>query len=142
MTVQAYWHDLGSDPSMDWRIGRALVLIEQRLEQPIRVRDLAAELNLSASRFGHLFQAECGCSPRSYIGTLRMERAYALLTETPLLVKQVMVAVGITDPSHFVREFRKRFGESPAALRSRIHGKKGGAAITEREEGSTERRGS
>jgi transcriptional regulator GlxA family with amidase domain len=108
---------------VNWRIARALVLIEQRLGQPIRISDLAAEVNLSPSRFGHLFHAECGCSPRAYITGLRMARAHALLSETPQLVKQVMAAVGVRDPSHFVREFRRRFGESPAALRERIHGK-------------------
>jgi transcriptional regulator GlxA family with amidase domain len=108
---------------MDWRIARALMLIGQRLEQPIRIQKLAAELNLSQSRFGHLFRAECGCSPRAYITTVRMERAHALLTDKPQLIKQVMVTVGVRDPSHFVRAFRRRFGESPAALRLRIHGK-------------------
>jgi AraC-like DNA-binding protein len=31
-----------------------------------------------------------------------------------------MAAVGISDPSHFARDFKRRFGESPTALRSRL----------------------
>ena len=107
---------------MNWRIARALVLIEQRLDRPLRVADLAADLNLSSSRLCHLFRAECGCSPVAYLRALRIRRAHVLLTETPLLVKQAMAAVGINDASHFVRDFRHQFGESPTALRSRLGG--------------------
>ena len=50
-----------------------------------------------------------------------MQRAKELTETTFLSVKEIMNSVGISDPSHFVRDFEKRFGLSPAKLRA-IHG--------------------
>jgi transcriptional regulator GlxA family with amidase domain len=44
-------------------------------------------------------------------------RAKELLERSLLSVKQVMAAVGITDRSHFDREFKKAYGLPPAQYR-------------------------
>jgi len=103
---------------MDPRIQWATNELERRLAEPLSVGQLASEVNLSPSRFAHLFRAETGVSPMRYLHTQRMLRARVLLERTFLTVKQVMTQVGCGDPSHFARDFRRFHGMAPSDCRS------------------------
>jgi AraC family transcriptional regulator of arabinose operon len=107
---------------MDPRIAAAMQTIEERLAEPHSVASLAAPLKLSPSRFAHLFRAELGVSPMRYLHTQRMLRARALLEGTTLSVKEVMVQVGCSDPSHFARDFRRFNGLAPREWRATLAG--------------------
>ena len=104
---------------MDRRIAAALAHIDRCLADDIRVRDLAAAVHLSPSRFAHLFQVELGVAPHEFIKTQRMTRARVLLERTFLTVKEVMALVGCNDTSHFTRDFRRQHGLSPREWRFR-----------------------
>jgi AraC-like DNA-binding protein len=91
--------------------------MEQHLAEPLSIDTLAAGVNLSASRFAHLFCREVGASPVRYLHALRMLRARVLLERTFLSVKEVMALVGCNDPSHFSRDFRRFHGLVPSACR-------------------------
>jgi AraC-like DNA-binding protein len=104
---------------MDARIRWAMVELERRLQEPVSIAGLARATNLSPSRFTHLFRANAGVSPRSYLRTLRLARARVLIERTFLTVKEVMAQVGFTDPSHFSRDFRRMHGITPRELRGR-----------------------
>ncbi len=101
---------------------RAIELMLAHRESPLSVADLARAVNLSTSYLTRLFHAHTGRSPAQYDRDARLQRAHELLTTTFLTVKEVMAAVGWNDPSHFGREFKRRFGESPRALRARLRG--------------------
>lgn len=79
--------------------------------------DLARAVNLSPSRLHSLFKQETGLPPARYLRLLRLSEARRLLETTFLTVKQVMARVGAADESHFVRDFRKAFGMTPARYR-------------------------
>lgn len=101
---------------MDRRVLWAIGEMDRRLAAA-EWAALALEVNLSPSRFAHLFRQETGYSPSRYLHTLRMERARLLLLRTFLSVKEVMAQVGITDASHFSRDFSKYHGASPSVVR-------------------------
>ena len=102
---------------MDPRITWAVDEIQRRVAEPLTVAQLAAAVNLSPSRFAHLFQQETGVSPIRYRFEQRMTRARALLESGAMSVKQVRAAVGCADPSHFARDFRRFHGVSPSSCR-------------------------
>src|SRR5690242_2696250 len=104
----------------DRRIAHALETLECCIEITWRVRDLAALVHLSPSRFAHLFRQSTGVPPGQYLQTLRMTRAGQLLARTSLPVNEVMRLVGCPDPSHFARNFRRHFGEGPSEYRRRL----------------------
>jgi AraC family transcriptional regulator, arabinose operon regulatory protein len=104
---------------MDTRIALVIVRMEEALDAPLRVPDLAAIARVSPSRFAHLFRKEVGVAPGRYLHTMRMRRARALLERTPFGVRDVMSRVGFRDPSHFARDFRRFHGVSPSAIRGR-----------------------
>lgn len=101
---------------MDSRVLWAVADMDARLAD-VEWAALALDVNLSPSRFAHLFRHETGYSPSRYLHTLRMERARLLLHRTFLSVREVMVQVGLSDASHFSREFSKYHGISPIAVR-------------------------
>jgi AraC family transcriptional regulator of arabinose operon len=102
---------------MDPRIAHVIARMEQHLDEPLTVRDLAADVNLSVSRLTHLFTRATGMPPARYLHHLRLRRARTLIERTFLTVKQVMTQVGINDPSHFSRDFRRYHGIPPSRLR-------------------------
>jgi len=102
---------------MDWRIQLILTLLERDICRTPPCRELAEKANLSYSRLSHLFKAQTGCSLSKYIRRVRMRKAAVLLESTFLSVKQTMVAVGINDLSHFVRDFKRASGHTPTEYR-------------------------
>jgi AraC family transcriptional regulator of arabinose operon len=108
---------------MGGRIRAAVDMLHRHLDRSWRVEELAARVHLSASRFAHLFRAEMGVSPARYVKTLRLVRAKELLETSFLTVKEVMVSVGLSDASHFVRDFKRHHGMRPGDVRRRRRGR-------------------
>src|SRR5687767_2892445 len=105
-------------PAADRRITWVVAHMNTHLAEPLAIPQLAAMVDLSPSRFRHLFKTQIGVSPAEYLQRLRLRRARMLLKRTFLTVKEVMALVGYNDPSHFARDFRRVHGVSPSALRS------------------------
>ena len=105
------------EPTVDTRIARALDVMQHQIAEPWTIRTLASVAGLSPSRFAHLFRRATGTSPVRFLHSLRMTRACQLLEETALPVREVMHLVGWNDPSHFSRDFRRRFGVGPRRYR-------------------------
>ena len=101
---------------LDNRIRRALAVIQS--SPGLDLDDIAANLNLSASRLRHLFKAQIGLSPGQYIKLLRLERAKSLLESSFLTVKEITGRVGASDVSHFVRDYKAVYGETPSNARA------------------------
>lgn len=83
----------------------------------IDFEQIASSLNLSSSRLRHLFTIETGISPMQCLRLLRLERAHQLMLQSFLTVKEVTDRVGFSDVSHFVREYKRVFGETPSQTR-------------------------
>jgi AraC family transcriptional regulator of arabinose operon len=103
---------------MDPRVRTTLALMQENLQGAWSADTLARAVNLSPSRFQHLFKAEIGMAPTHYLRALRMEEARRLLQTSRLTVKQIINGVGVEDKSHFAREFKKAYGLSPSAYRA------------------------
>ncbi|MFC3891005.1 helix-turn-helix domain-containing protein [Lentzea rhizosphaerae] len=105
------------DPaSTDDRIRAALatLLADPALSAP----QVAAEINLSTSRFLHLFSAESGTSFRRYRLWARMLRVAGALNRGADLTSASAEA-GFASPSHFSDTFHDLFGLTASALLGR-----------------------
>ncbi len=105
---------------MDQRVARTMETIQEQLHTGISVRDLAKRVGLSMSGLARLFRAELRLTPSGYLQSQRMNRARLLVERTSLSVAQIMAQVGVADPSHFARDFRRAHGFSPRALRQQL----------------------
>lgn len=105
----------------DLRVKRAVLLIASRLNDPdLTASRLAEYLQLSPSRLRQLFICDIGVPPTRYIRISRLDQARVLLANSSLSVKEVMAAVGLSDPSHFSKDYKKRFGIAPGYCSDRI----------------------
>lgn len=104
---------------MDIRVRQVIKLLSQDLSRNLDINALASSVDLSTSRLRHLFKDETGLTPAQYLKRLRLERARELMEESFLRLKEVMPQVGITDESHFVRDFKKTHGLPPIKYRHR-----------------------
>ena len=105
--------------TMDRRVELVIEQIEADVSRAWDTARLAAEVNLSASRFRHLFKEETGVTVTEYLRERRLERAEVLLRTTFLTIKEVMSESGLTSMSHFVQYFKRRYGLTPTAYRKR-----------------------
>ena len=101
----------------DLRIVEAVRFVESNYARDLDFTNLAATLNLSPSRLRQLFKQQTSTSFGKYLRQVRMQRARHLLETSFLKIKQIAEQVGIGDTSHFVRDFEKQFGMSPAQYR-------------------------
>ena len=106
---------------MDQRIVRIQQIMRENLQRELCLSDLAQSVNLSVWRLSHIFRSNVGVSPIQYLRQLRMDRAKHLLETSFLSVKEIAHQVGLKDSSHFVRDFKKAFGEPPTRFRLRFN---------------------
>jgi transcriptional regulator GlxA family with amidase domain len=109
-------HKLEVD-SIDYRIHAILKHATCNLRCNLSTPRLASISNVCVGHISRLFRTQLGVSPGHCIKLLRLKCAAELLENTALSVKQVMANVGINDKSHFARDFKSTFGESPSRYR-------------------------
>jgi AraC-like DNA-binding protein len=102
------------------RIAPALAYIDQNLGQPFGRDELAATVHLSPTRFQAVFREALGIAPRDFLQRRRLQHAQQLLLATELGVEEIARRVGMKDPFHFSRLFKKRHGSSPSAYRHQV----------------------
>ena len=103
---------------MDFRVKAAINIMHQSVAAQVSLSTLSSRVNLSATRFRQLFKKEFGLSPMQYIKCVRLERAADLLQTSFLSIKEVGFHAGLGDASHFVRDFKKRYGLTPGEFRA------------------------
>lgn len=102
---------------MDARVEKVVSRMRTEFRQDPSLRELAQVVNLSQSRLRYLFKKETGVAPGHYLRAYRLEQAKELLETTFLSVKEIIRSIGVNDQSHFIREFKKTYGQTPAQYR-------------------------
>ncbi|MDZ7887025.1 MAG: helix-turn-helix domain-containing protein [Mycobacterium sp.] len=92
--------------------------IRTHLSEAMSVEELAGLACMSASAFTRAFRSLTGQPPYQFVKRVRMERAEELLSDGDRSVSEVARTVGYTNVSHFIREFRGRYGVTPGTARS------------------------
>lgn len=101
-----------------WQLRRLHEYVHGRLDQDLRLDELAAIVGLSRFHFCVSFKRAAGQTPYEWLVHLRMERARELLAMRHLSIYQVALEVGYQTPSAFASIFRKTQGMTPSAFRS------------------------
>lgn len=101
--------------STDPRILHAIDMMLGRLDEPLRLDEVAETVHLSPSRFRHLFVAETGLPFRRHLLWLRLQRALAVALEGRSWTEAAHAA-NFSDQAHLTRTFRQMFGVAPSAL--------------------------
>lgn len=96
---------------------QALAWMQQHLDQPLRVADIARVAGLSASHLHAEFRRQLGRSPARHLAELRLDAALAQLRGTDLPIAQIALRCGYSEQSALNRALRQRLGTTPSALR-------------------------
>ncbi len=88
-------------------------VIESRLDEDLRVKELAEIQGLGTRTFTRMFKQEMGSTPYKYLTMRRMERA-KLLLKSNTSVTSTASAVGYANPAKFAAAFRRWVGTSPS----------------------------
>jgi AraC-like DNA-binding protein/quercetin dioxygenase-like cupin family protein len=115
--LRAHRHLNARRPPTPLGISRAITFIENHLEQPLRIEDLAAQAGTCARSLQRHFLRAFGASPVGYVNRLRVEKASELLLKTDMNITEVAGAVGIDDSNYFSRLFHRLAGTSPSDYR-------------------------
>jgi AraC-like DNA-binding protein len=96
---------------------RVVEWIDGNLEKAIVTPDLVREANLSQNYLSRLFRQRYGVTLQHYLLLRRIEVARHLLLSTNDRIKEVGIRVGLPDPQHFNKQFRRVTGMSPGHFR-------------------------
>lgn len=99
----------------------AIQYVDQNLSNTLSIQDIADHLNLSRSRFCHLFKDFTGTSPWNYIIARRIQHACTLL-QKGMSITDVCFECGFNDYAHFVKSFTKLVGISPGKYSKTLPG--------------------
>ena len=102
---------------MDRRIELVISRLENDTSRAWDTHTLARLVNLSPSRFRHLFKHETGTSPRQFLRELRFRKAETMLATTFLPLKEIAEAIGLVSLTHFMKDFKQRHGMTPREYR-------------------------
>lgn len=108
---------LAEAPSARERVSATIRSMGNDLGGSVGVADLASRAGLSVSHYAELFRRLTGCSPKTYLGRLRLERAARLLQTTDDSVTSIARQLGFEDPLYFSRRFRAVHGIAPSDYR-------------------------
>ena len=99
--------------SQTHRVCQAIAWLNQHYQQPLRIEDLAREVNLSTSTLHHRFKAVTSMSPLQYQKQLRLQEARRLMLNDGIEAAVAGYRVGYESPSQFSREYSRLYGAPP-----------------------------
>ena len=102
------------------RMERVLRFINERLDQTIRVREVARLAGLSEGAFSRFFRLHSGRTFPAFVNQLRVGRACRLLAENENKIIDISFACGFTNLSNFNRQFRRMKRITPREFRRHL----------------------
>lgn len=97
---------------------RMIAHVEARYMSSITVSELADMIGRSRSHVLKLFRNHMGVSAKHYIINRQLKQACELLLSTTRSIAEIGQAVGISDPYHFSKLFRRHLKVSPTVFRA------------------------
>ena len=109
----SHLRQIASAGSQSQQIARAIDWLKDNFTQPLRIDDLATQVNMSTSTFHHHFRALTAMSPLQYQKWLRLYEARRLMLTEHQDAATAAFQVGYESPSQFSREYKRLFGAPP-----------------------------
>ena len=98
-------------------VHQVLEIIHHRFQEPITLRTLSNELNMSPYHLQRTYKRVTGISPAKQLQSVRIDEAKRLLQIAEKSIGEVAMDVGFRSLSHFSDTFRREIGMSPLEYR-------------------------
>ncbi|RYG05803.1 MAG: AraC family transcriptional regulator, partial [Chitinophagaceae bacterium] len=102
-------------------VDHARMIIRESFEESISPQEIAAQLQISYSRFRKLFKEYTGLAPVQYIIQLKLERAKENLINTSKTIKEISNELNFESPHYFSRLFKEKTGYTPHEFREKYN---------------------
>ena len=114
--VIRFWRE--QEESQYMNIARRMIrLIEERYDRELSLEACAEELNFHPVYLSRVFKKEAGVNFTEYLAEYRMEKAKTWLQTTNLKISEIAEKLNYTNPTAFIRTFRKITGTTPGKYR-------------------------
>ena len=100
----------------------AKMLLSLRAGDPLDLTELARELSCSPFHLCHVFRKQTGFTLSDFQHQIRLRRGLEGVADRALPLSELASSLGYASHSHFTYFFRRAFGVTPSALRSRLFG--------------------
>ena len=100
------------------KIAKVVKLMEQTLQTPLTMAELATSVGLSERSLLRRFREALNVSPHRYYRELRLDVGRRLLDNSDLSVTEVALACGFDSRAAFTRAFKDAFGTPPSRHRT------------------------
>lgn len=108
---------LGRSSRGDHRVAKVIRMMEDNLDSPLPICDIAARVGCSTRTLELLFRDLIETTPAAYYLSLRLQAARRLVMDTSLPMADIAVRTGFPSIASLSRAFRRRFGRPPTAAR-------------------------
>jgi LacI family transcriptional regulator len=98
-------------------VATAMAFIHNHVSDGVTVQDVLAEVALSRSGLEIRFKDSLGCTIRTAIRRVQLQRARRLVSDTSLALKQIAAGTGFRSVQHMTTLFAKTFGAPPGKYR-------------------------
>ena len=102
----------------EW-VAQAKEYMTAHYHKRLSIEDVANAIHIDRRYLRNLFVKHTGKSTKTFLDTLRMERAAELLLCSALPIGIVAMSVGYDDPLSFSKAFKKHFGISPTGYKEK-----------------------
>ena len=98
-------------------VSKTIQYLSNHIEKNPSIAFLAQKYNVSEVYLRRKFKEKMGISPAKYRNELRFGKAISYLKFGDISVQEISDMLGYATVSHFIKEFKRRFGTSPLQYR-------------------------
>lgn len=98
-------------------VARAERLLQDAVDQPPAIPDVARKLGVAYSHFRREFKRHTGLAPYQYVRRLRLEKARRLIGSSTESLQVIADRLGFASPYHLSAAFKQHYGQSPSCWR-------------------------
>lgn len=107
----------GRIKQLEPRLAKAIQVMEQHIEEPLSVRQIADSLGMSIRNLELMSKKHLATTPGAFYQRMRLQTARRLVLDTNESIIAISVKTGFSSQSSLSRAFARRYGKSPLQLR-------------------------
>ena len=94
-------------------VQQVLSYVENHYDEPLSLKTISYELNISAPYLGKLFSDELGETFTTWLNRFRVEKAIELMKTTDFSIREIALKTGYVNSNYFYKLFKKYMKMSP-----------------------------
>lgn len=114
--IQAEGSPQGTPLHVDSRITEIVQYIQAHYSEPLNREQLAAHFHMTPQHLNHLFRKELQTTPTEVLHRERLKRAFLMIQNEHISIKEAAERTGFYDSYHFSKVFKKAYSFPPSHI--------------------------